>query len=336
METTLIGAALGATIHIWTITDGRAGNRTQALGLAEAIARTRSAEITEHRIDLKTWAVWIPPALSWRLTGLAGWPLGGVAGGRAGLAPPWPDLIVGAGRRSAPIVAALRKRHGIKAVQLLSPQMPADAFDAVVVPSHDDLNGSNVLTTLGALNRMTAGAIRDAAEAWEPVFAPLPRPRVAVLIGGPSRSSGFGDADCGRLRQALAALTETHGLIVTPSRRTPGDLTRALAGLGPGTWTWDGSGDNPYPALLGHVDAVMVTEESVNMASEAATSGLPVHVFPVSQPAPKIARFQQALAARGASRRFEGRIEAWAYQPLAEADRIAAELATRGLVPPAN
>ncbi len=91
-------------------------------------------------------------------------------------------------------------------------------------------------------------------------------------------------------------------------------------------------GNNPYPGLLGHADAVLVTEDSVNMASEAATAGLPVHVFPVSGVARKIARFHASLAERGASRRFTGTIGQWSYPPLAEADRIADDLLRRGII----
>ena len=68
------------------------------------------------------------------------------------------------------------------------------------------------------------------------------------------------------------------------------------------------------------------------MASEAATAGLPVHVFAISRVAPKIARFHASLAERGASRRFTGAIGQWSYAPLAEADRIAGELVRRGVV----
>ncbi len=332
-------------LRIWVVTDGRAGNFAQAMGLAEAIDRRRPCEITNKQITLKPWAQRIPPALAWRLGARQnGWPFSGLATGRSDLAWPWPDLIVGAGRRCAPIVAAMRKLHGVPTVQLLSPQMPATAFDAVVVPHHDALTGGNVLYTTGALNRITPSSIAaaGAGDDWADRFSTLPRPRVAVMIGGPSKSSQFRTDDCNRLITALSALQQDrapdreqgHGLIITPSRRTPADLVQHLATLGPNSWVWQGDGANPYPAMLDHADAALVTEDSVNMASEAASAGLPVHVFPVSKPAPKITRFHETLAQQGASRRFVGRIESWAYPPLAEADRIADDLFRRGVVDP--
>ena len=321
---------MSETLEIWAVTDGRAGNVTQALGLAEAIARARPAQIVEKTVTLRSWAAALPPILSWRLTGLAGWPFFGIADGT--LLPPWPDLVIGAGRRVGPVVAALRRHHRISAIQLLDPQIPSAAFDVVVAPDHDELRGENVLTSVGALNRLTPTAVEDSARTWRGVFDVLPRPRVAVLIGGPSGSSRFGDTDAQNITQALSALSETHALMITPSRRTPAALVEVLCHLGSNTWTWDGHGANPYPGLLGHADAILVTEDSVNMASEASTTGLPVHVFPVTRPAAKITRFHRSLAERGVSRRFEGRIEAWAYTPLAEADRIAGELIARGII----
>ena len=324
---------VSSTYQIWAVTDGRAGNRAQALGLAEAVTRRRSAQIAEKEVTLKSWASPVPPVLSWRLSGVMGWPLLGIKGDGHGLIPPWPDLLIGAGRRVGPIVAELRRRHRVPAVQLLSPQMPIDAFDYVIVPQHDTVSGANVLTTVGALNRLTPDTIKSAADAWQPPIKAEGRTRLAVLLGGPSRSSGFGVGDIDRIRDALSALATEHTLLITPSRRTPPELVNALSALPQSAWCWDGTGENPYPGLLGHADAVLVTEDSVNMASEAATTGLPVYVLQVSDPAQKIQRFHASLRDRGASRPFDGAIASWTYAPLSEADRIAGDLIDRGLIP---
>jgi mitochondrial fission protein ELM1 len=320
--------------NLWVLSDGRAGNEAQALGLAEALARRRPAAISLKQAVTGRWAALVPPAVSWRLGVRAdGWPFAGLAEGAETLVPPWPAAVIGAGRRVAPVAAALRRLHGIAAVQILDPQMPARAFDALVVPEHDALRGPNVLGSVGAVNRLTPGAIAEAAARWAGVFGGLPQPRLAVLVGGPSRSARFGAADERNLLAALRALAAERGLMVTGSRRTPpGLMERIRMAVGARGFVWDGSGANPYPGLLGHADAVLVTEDSVNMASEAATTGLPVHVVPLGRVARKIARFHESLRRRGASRCFTGAIGRWSYPPLAEADRIAGELLARGVV----
>ena len=321
--------------EIWVLTDGRAGNEAQARGLADAVARARPAKIELKPITLKRWAAMVPPALSAGIgASRKGWPFTGLAEGGDTLCWPWPDLVIGAGRRAAPIVAAIRKLHGVACVQLLNPRMQPSAFDAVIVPQHDGLTGANVLSTLGALSRLTVDGVQAAAEAWRDRVAHLHAPRLAVMIGGPSKSAQFGANEGRTLCLALETLQRDHSLLITTSRRTPEGYAEMLrAALDPkAAMIWDGEGENPYPAILGLVDAVLVTEDSVNMASEAASTGLPVHIFPVGRVASKMAAFHEALARHGASRRFTGEIERWAYPPLAEADRIAADLVRRGIV----
>lgn len=282
---------------------------------------------------LKGWAARIPSALSWRFGAKeGGWPFTSLSSSGDSLRAPWPDIVVGAGRRIAPVVAALGKVHGARTVQILDPGLPTRAFDAVIVPEHDGKEGRGVLTTIGALNRLNPELIENQGRTWEATFVDLPRPRVAVLIGGPSRSARFAGSDAALLYTALSDLSREHGLIITPSRRTPSQLLEDVQQLPPSAWVWDGEGENPFPGLFAHADAVLVTEDSVNMASEAATTGLPVHVFPLSRVAPKFRRFHERLREIGAARTFTGEIEIWEYEPLSEADRIAGELEERGLL----
>lgn len=296
------------------LTDGRPANLTQALGLAEALARIVAVEIETAEVRLEGWRARLPGPLA-----AAALPRGAWSALR-----PRPDLAIGAGRRGN-LAARLLARAGVPAVAVLDPGRPLGDFAAVVLPEHDRRRGGNVLTTLGAMSRLTPQAIAAA-----PCPVPrLPAPRLAVLIGGPSRSAGF---DAGAL---LADLDRFRGwsVIATASRRTPAGLVARLRAARPGDFIWDGTGPNPYPGMLGLADAVLVTADSISMASEAATSGRPVFVS--GRPSPgKNARFHAALAARGIARPAEAAPALWRYPPLAEADRIAALLARRlGFLP---
>ena len=323
-------------LKIWALTDGRAGNEAQALGLAEAIARRRTPEtrvaISVRRVAPKAWTARLPAPM-WHALGAqeGGWPFTAYGPRVRRIKPPWPDLAIGAGRRIAPLVAALGKLYGVPTVQILDPRLPFAGFGLVVVPEHDRVSGANVVATLGAIGRTTPEVVARAAEPWRDRLAHLPRPRVAVLLGGPSASARFGGGAAGRLLEALQGLAEQgHGLMVTPSRRTPAGLVARLGDLlGEDAFVWDRTGENPYPGILGLADAVLVTQDSVNMASEAASTGKPVHIFALNRISAGLRAFHAALEARGAARRFEGMIEAWDYAPLAEADRVAAEIDAR-------
>jgi mitochondrial fission protein ELM1 len=82
--------------------------------------------------------------------------------------------------------------------------------------------------------------------------------------------------------------------------------------------------------MLALADALLVTGDSANMVGEAAATGRPVHVFePTGGGSRKLAASIDALVARGAARRWAGRIESFRYAPIDSSVEIAAELMRR-------
>jgi len=311
----------------WVLTDGKAGTRNGALGLAEAVGLP---VVEKHVHSALPWR-WLPPAL---------WPKGvlGTGGGGDPLEPPWPRLIVSAGERSVGPALEIKRRAGsdVFSVHIQHPRVDPARFDMVVVSSHDRLAGPNVRVTVGALHRVTRELLADGAERFGPAFAHLPRPLVAVLIGGANRVYRFDRKTAARLAEDLAALARDGGcgLLITASRRTGAEnetlLRETLRDL-PVTF-WDGKGENPYFAYLGLADAVVVTGDSVNMVSEACYTGKPVLVFPLAGgEGSKFDRFHRALGERGATRPFTGRLEVWPCVPLDERTALAEEI--RGRLP---
>ena len=151
-----------------------------------------------------------------------------------------------------------------------------------------------------------------------------------MLVGGDSRHHRFTGEDVKRLEAGLARLAEGGaGLMITASRRTPERLREALPSLAArsGGYYWDGSGENPYVALLALAEAVVVTADSTNMVGEAAATGVPLLVFEPSGGHPKIHAFLGRLRDHGAVKPFEGRLEAFSYEPIDATDLIAGALA---------
>ncbi|MEL6773319.1 MAG: mitochondrial fission ELM1 family protein [Pseudomonadota bacterium] len=334
METEVANPA--PPVPLICLLDGRAGHEAQVLGLAEALGRRRPVTIERRMVHPAPWAAPLP-AVAWHTLGslVPGWMTAALADWQI-LAPlPQGAVVIAAGRRTAPVAAWLTRHHGGRSVQLMAPRMPATAFDLIAAPEHDRLQAPNAVATVGAIGRLTAQTIAAAAEADAARLAALPGPRVAVLVGGPSDSAGFEEADERALLDACSAIAaQGYTLLVTPSRRTPKRLIRALStALADGKgWVWDGTGENPYPALLGHAEAVLVTADSVSMASEAGASGLPVHLLPLKGLSPKLAAFHRSLKERDITRDFDGTIQRWRYAPLAEADRLAAIVEERLLL----
>ena len=113
--------------------------------------------------------------------------------------------------------------------------------------------------------------------------------------------------------------------MATMSRRTPAPLASAIAAALDGRegFIWDGAGPNPYLSMLACADALLVTADSVNMASEAAATGAPVHVFWPGGGHSRLAAFHAGLAATSASRAWRGGLEAWSYPPVNSTPAIA-------------
>ena len=249
----------------------------------------------------------------------------------APLAAPWPDLWIATGRATLPLSTRIKRWSGGKTfvVQTQDPRWANDRYDLIVAPAHDGLSGDNVFEITGSPHRVTPERIAQAAPAFAARIAPLPRPRVAVLIGGRSKAFDLTQAHAADLADQIAEAVHASGgsLLLTFSRRTPDAakavMTERLSGL-PG-WIWDGAGDNPLFGFLHFADHILVTEDSANMAAEAASTGKPVHILPMValRSGDKFARLHDDLAERGATRPFDGTLDGWTYAPLAETQRAA-------------
>ncbi|MBM3600095.1 MAG: hypothetical protein FJX35_17940 [Alphaproteobacteria bacterium] len=315
-------------LDCWVVTDGKVGMEVQCLGLAEALGCTPKVKRVMTR---GPWR-WLPPQL-WFNALAAQKPRADV------LAPPWPDLMIATGRQTVALSIAVRRASAARAggptftVQIQDPKVDPASFDVVVVPAHDELEGRNVVVTAGSIHRVTHERLAADAERFRARLAHLPRPLVAVLLGGSNGHYVLDDGVARRLGAQLAALSrQGFGLAVTPSRRTGEANTAALRAelAGCPVEIWDFTGDNPYFGILGLADAIIVTPDSVNMVSEALATGKPVHVVPLDcKRDGKFAAFHRRLEESGLTRPFVGRIESWSYPPPDDTARVAAEIIAR-------
>ena len=244
---------MASPLLIWALTDGRAGNAAQVLGVAEALNHPFVVKDIRYNPLAK-----LPAAI----TGA------GVFGltpeTRMTLTPPWPDLVISAGRRTAPAARWIKRRTG-KPVLLAHMMYPgrrgASDFDLIAVPHHDrDLPGggntNNVMRVTGAPHRVSAPGLEAAAEQWKNPVGGIPRPFIALLVGGATHSKPFPverAADLGRRVYLMAAEVGGSVLLAT-SRRTGAAAEQALEHVVPEprrAFFWGGGGENPYMGFSG-------------------------------------------------------------------------------------
>jgi hypothetical protein len=204
------------------------------------------------------------------------------------LAPPWPDLVIAASRRSAPVARWIRKQSAgrTRLVHLLHSQAPLDRFDLVITtPQYCLPDLPNVLHNVAPLNRPEAERLAAAAERWLPRLGALPRPFVALLVGGNSSTHDLSADRAERLGREASEAARARGgsLLVSTSRRTPPAALEALGRAidGPSyfyRWRPDDP-DNPYIAFLALADSLIVTADSASQMVEACATGKPVRFF---------------------------------------------------------
>lgn len=303
----------------WIVTDGNVGTMNQCLGLAEALGVVPAIRLSRPRAPWR----WLSPPM-WP------WPLAAQPGDADSLDPPWPELIIVSGRAAFAPAAEIRRRMKGKTivVAIQHPRAPLTWFDLVIIPVHDKVSGPNVLSTEGALNRVNAAALAKGAADFAEAYKDLPRPLIAVLLGGSNHRFTFDEAVGARLGGELAAVARANGagLALTASRRTdPKALAALMAKLeGAPHKLWNGEGANPYMGLLALADHVIATEDSVSMVSEALMTGKPVHVATLTAKGNggggKFAELRQRFVDQGRTRIFDpgagGALPHWTYAPL--------------------
>lgn len=300
---------------IWVLEDPRAGTAAQALGIAERLGEPF------RRVPL-------------RFGPLAGipWPWPTLAGlaERNGFVPPWPSLVISAGRRSAPVARWLRRR-GVRTVHAMRPGFGAADFDLLVIGTHDrPAPAPNVMVIQGAAHRLTPEALARAGAAF-PDLATLPRPIVTLLLGGPIRAEGMAAETAARIAQQAAGLGAS--VLATTSRRTGAAAGQAVAdalkNIPHRLYPWGRGGANPYGAMLAMADILVVTGDSISMLSEALMTTAPLLIADPGGLGPRHQAVAEGLVAAGLAARLGDALP----PPRAARDetgRIAVEIRSRG------
>ena len=277
---------------IWLLLGRRAGDNAQVLALGEMLRRRLAVRGARARVEEKRLE-WTP------VRALPNWLLPPTlrvlpSPARAQFAPPWPDVVIGVGRRAVPVARWIQRRNrATKLVWLGRPRAPLKWFDLVLSTAQYGLPRADNVILLDAPPAPLPEMDPAALARWRERFAHLPRPWIAVLVGGARWPLKFDAADAKALGRAVLALRDRTGgsWIVSTSPRTGIRQARALheALDPPGMfWFWrEGSRrENPHRALLALADGFIVTADSASMIAEALNTGKSVwlHELPVQRP----------------------------------------------------
>ncbi len=245
-------------MHIVYVSDGKAGHRSQALGLFKAIQRQSSETVSFEEISINDLAIF--PLLV------------GLFRRSIPQLQTTPDFIFGVGSHTQLRVFLLGKIYPqAKTVILMKPNYPFAWFNYSVIPEHDGIPASDrVIVTQGALNPIVNEQRHQSG-------------RILIALGGSSKRHQWNEDKVFASIEHIVKQHSENEIIITTSRRTPEQFVERL---------------NTYPFLphvhffpveqtpqgwifeeMQQAEAVWVTEDSVSMIYEALTAGCRVGVI---------------------------------------------------------
>lgn len=177
----------------------------------------------------------------------------------------------------------------IKTVNFHDPLTFHDRFDLIIQASHVSiLPGKNVITVEGVPTQALEPKMSLAADQWRDTIGSLPKPIIAVLIGGNAKDSNFTETHARKLGFILNTIRRNQGgtFVITNSRRTTDEATEAFQNAFKAskkdlfiTWEAITPTANPYLGMLHYSDYIIVTGDSVSMISDSLGTGKPTFVY---------------------------------------------------------
>lgn len=249
-------------MHIVYVSDGKAGHRSQAVGLYKAMQRQSNIEVTFQEISIQELPIFSL--------------LKAILARRFGLFEKKPDYIFGVGSHTQARVLLLGRVYPkAKTVIMMKPNFPVNWFDYAIIPQHDGVKESmHVITTQGALNPIVN----------ENRHQPN---RILIALGGNSKRHQWNDE---KVLSSIHRLVENNvhaTFILTTSRRTPDTFLETLPQQNfysklqifpvehtPQGWVFE---------EMQKAEVVWVTEDSVSMIFEALTAGCKVGVIKINR-----------------------------------------------------
>ena len=297
-------------MHIVYVSDGKAGHRSQALGLYQAMCRQSAAEVTFEEISLEQLSVFsLLLALFKRNTGVVA---------------KSPDYIFGVGSHTQLRVLLLGRIYPhAQTVIMMKPNFPLAWFDYAVIPAHDHIRPSadHVIITQGALNPIVDEQRHQ-------------KNRVLIALGGSSKRHQWNERKVLDAIQQIVDLNPQAEIILTTSRRTPKEFLAHLneklfktqlqifpVEKTPQGWIFE---------EMQQAEAVWVTEDSVSMVYEALTAGCRVGVILIDRlKQDRITQSIDALLQQQTVSASSDLNQLPSVHNFQEADRVAKKLCTR-------
>ena len=297
------------------LTEGMHGMISQVEGLAKAL----DIDFTHHKVELNHLWKLIPPNLS---------PVSQTVFKK--IDHDDFDVIISCGRKSVIPSIHLKKTSNKKVfnIHIQDPKVDLTHFDFIVAPEHDAIEGSNVITTKGAIHYLTEKEISENKEYLNSFIKKDERKIWTLIMGGPTKYYDYSTKNMKHIFTALYKLLKKHDfqLVVIPSMRTPiNTIHYAKEFFGENHTIIMDVDKKAYLSALAISENIIVTCDSSSMISEAALTGKPIYIASIlpKKNDKRFQRFRNLFRELNITRNLGEVVENWSYPKLDETNRVA-------------
>ena len=297
------------------LTEGMHGMISQVEGLAKAL----DIDFTHHKVELNHLWKLIPPNLS---------PVSQTVFKK--IDHDDFDVIISCGRKSVIPSIHLKKTSNKKVfnIHIQDPKVDLTHFDFIVAPEHDAIEGSNVITTKGAIHYLTENEISENKDYLNSFIKKDERKIWTLIMGGPTKYYDYSTKNMKHIFTALYKLLKKHDfqLVVIPSMRTPiNTIHYAKEFFGENHTIIMDVDKKAYLSALAISENIVVTCDSSSMISEAALTGKPIYIASIlpKKNDKRFQRFRNLFRELNITRNLGEVDENWSYPKLDETNRVA-------------
>jgi mitochondrial fission protein ELM1 len=297
------------------LTEGMHGMISQVEGLAKAL----DIDFTHHKVELNHLWKLIPPNLS---------PVSQTVFKK--IDHDDFDVIISCGRKSVIPSIHLKKTSNKKVfnIHIQDPKVDLTHFDFIVAPEHDAIEGSNVITTKGAIHYLTENEISENKDYLNSFIKKDERKIWTLIMGGPTKYYDYSTKNMKHIFTALYKLLKKHDfqLVVIPSMRTPiNTIHYAKEFFGENHTIVMDVDKKAYLSALAISENIVVTCDSSSMISEAALTGKPIYIASIlpKKNDKRFRRFRNLFRELNITRNLGEDLENWSYPKLDETNRVA-------------
>ncbi len=193
------------------------------------------------------------------------------------------DIVISCGSSTAGVNLFLSRENNSKSIVIMKPPLIAlNKFNLALIPRHDmPPVAGNVAITNGALNLIDSKRLMFYADKLQERLGPLKERRIGLLLGGNAKDFKMDYKAIEVMADNLIKAAKKYDaeIFITTSRRTPGGVDELLRKRFSEDERCrllvvanDKNSEGIVEGILGLSDVVLVSEESISMISEAASS----------------------------------------------------------------